>query len=612
MANDFLSVSVIFLAAAVVAVPIAQRLGLGSVLGYLLAGIAIGPWGLGLISDVDAILHFSEFGVVLLLFLIGLELNPKKLWQMRKPILGLGGGQVVITSLVITAIMMVGAYGLALIGLRAEISWLVDIRWQDALVVGMGLALSSTAIALRVIEEQGLDGSETGQSGFAVLLFQDIAVIPMLAILPVLAGGGGGSWLDFVWMIGGIAALLIGGHFLLRPLFRWVVLSGVRELFNVAALLLVIGIAVVMQSLGLSMALGTFLAGVLLAESEYRHELEIAIEPFKGLLLGLFFISVGMAVNLGLLVQYPLMILAAVVALVSLKGFILYGLARLFGTRAKARSQMSVILSQGGEFAFVLFTAAQGEGLLGQQLNSMLLVVVSLSMMTTPLLLVLQNRWFAYRFKSTDSDLETDVIDREPRVIIAGFGRFGQVVGRLLFANKIRVTVLERDPSQIQFLRKFGYKVYYGDATQLDLLRAAGADKAEAIIICTDEPSEVIEVVELCQQYFPNLKVLARARSRVEAHQLLNHGVESFSRETFAGALDLGRQALISLGMHPYQAKRAEAHFSKLDDVALRDLLPQHSEDVHLATRAKEARKELEDIFEREMRGERERHNGWD
>ncbi|MDO6545443.1 glutathione-regulated potassium-efflux system protein KefB [Photobacterium sanguinicancri] len=612
MANDLLSVSVIFLAAAVVAVPIAQRLGLGSVLGYLLAGIAIGPWGLGLISDVDAILHFSEFGVVLLLFLIGLELNPKKLWQMRKPILGLGGGQVVITSLVITAIMMVGAYGLALIGLRAEMSWLVDIRWQDALVVGMGLALSSTAIALRVIEEQGLDGSETGQSGFAVLLFQDIAVIPMLAILPVLAGGGGGSWLDFAWMIGGIAALLIGGHFLLRPLFRWVVLSGVRELFNVAALLLVIGIAVVMQSLGLSMALGTFLAGVLLAESEYRHELEIAIEPFKGLLLGLFFISVGMAVNLGLLVQYPLMILAAVVALVSLKGFILYGLARLFGTRAKARSQMSVILSQGGEFAFVLFTAAQGEGLLGQQLNSMLLVVVSLSMMTTPLLLVLQNRWFAYRFKSAGSDLETDVIDREPRVIIAGFGRFGQVVGRLLFANKIRVTVLERDPSQIQFLRKFGYKVYYGDATQLDLLRAAGADKAEAIIICTDEPSEVIEVVELCQQYFPNLKVLARARSRVEAHQLLNHGVESFSRETFAGALDLGRQALISLGMHPYQAKRAEAHFSKLDDVALRDLLPQHSEDVHLATRAKEARKELEDIFEREMRGERERHNGWD
>ncbi|WEM42517.1 glutathione-regulated potassium-efflux system protein KefB [Photobacterium sp. DA100] len=603
MASDVLSVSVVFLAAAVVAVPIAQRLGLGSVLGYLLAGIAIGPWGLRLISDVDAILHFSEFGVVLLLFLIGLELNPKKLWQMRKPILGLGGSQVVVTSLVIAALVL----------LLAGQSWLPAVSWRDALVVGMGLALSSTAIALRVIEEQNLGGSETGQSGFAVLLFQDIAVIPMLAFLPVLAGGGGGSWIDFAWMIGGILALLVGGHFLLRPLFRWVVLSGVRELFNVAALLLVIGIALGMQSLGLSMALGTFLAGVLLAESEYRHELEIAIEPFKGLLLGLFFISVGMAVNLGLLLQYPLQILLAVVALISIKGFILYGLARLFGIRAKSRSQMAAILSQGGEFAFVLFTAAMGEGLLGRELSAFLLVVVSLSMMTTPLILLLQDKWFIRTFKAeAEAELESDVIDREPRVIITGFGRFGQVVGRLLFANKIRVTVLERDPSQIQFLRKFGYKVYYGDATQLDLLRAAGADKAEAIIICTDEPDEVMEVVDLCQQYFPKLKILARARSRVEAHELLSHGVENFSRETFAGALDLGRQALISLGMHPYQAKRAEAHFRRLDTTALRDLLPQHSEDVHLATRAREARKELEEIFDREMRGERERHDGWD
>lgn len=600
MANDVLSVSVVFLAAAVVAVPIAQRLGLGSVLGYLLAGIAIGPWGLRLISDVDAILHFSEFGVVLLLFLIGLELNPKKLWQMRKPILGLGGSQVVVTSAVIAAIVM------------ACRSFLPEISWRDAVVVGMGLALSSTAIALRVIEEQSLDGSETGQSGFAVLLFQDIAVIPMLAVLPVLAGGGGGSWLDFAWMIGGILVLLVGGHFLLRPLFRWVVLSGVRELFNVAALLLVIGIALGMQSLGLSMALGTFLAGVLLAESEYRHELEIAIEPFKGLLLGLFFISVGMAVNLGLLLEYPLQILLAVIALISVKGLLLYGLARLFGIRPKSRSQMAAILSQGGEFAFVLFTAALGEGLLGNELSALLLVVVSISMMTTPLILLLQDRWFARTFKAEEEALESDVIDREPRVIITGFGRFGQVVGRLLFANKIRVTVLERDPGQIQFLRKFGYKVYYGDATQLDLLRAAGADKAEAIIICTDEPGEVMEVVNLCQQYFPKLKVLARARSRVEAHQLLSHGVENFSRETFAGALDLGRQALISLGMHPYKAKRAEAHFRKLDTTALQDLLPQHSEDVHLASRSKEARKELEEIFDREMRGERERHNGWD
>ncbi|WP_318504228.1 glutathione-regulated potassium-efflux system protein KefB [Photobacterium leiognathi] len=601
MTNDFLVLSVVFLSAAIIAVPLAQKLGLGSVLGYLIAGIIIGPWGLALISDVDAILHFSEFGVVLLLFLIGLELNPKKLWQMRKPILGLGGSQVVITSIVIAGIVMSFA------GL------LPTITWRDAAVIGMGLALSSTAIALRVIEEQQLSGSDTGKSGFAVLLFQDIAVIPMLALLPALAGGEGGSWNDAVWMLGGIALLLVGGHFLLRPLFRYVVMSGVRELFNVAALLLVLGIALIMQAFGLSMALGAFLAGVLLAESEYRHELEIAIEPFKGLLLGLFFISVGMAVNLGLLWQYPLQILTAVLALVAVKGGVLYLLARIFGVREKSRSQMAAILSQGGEFAFVLFTAARTEGLLDGQLLAFLLVVVSLSMMTTPLVLTLQNRWYVRGFQAdVEPEPETDVVDRSPQVIITGFGRFGQVIGRLLFSNKIKVTILERDPSQIQFLRKFGYKVFYGDATQLDLLRSAGADKAEAIIICTDAPTEVMEVVALCQQHFPHLKILARARSRVEAHQLLSQGVECFSRETFAGALDLGRQALISLGMHPYKAKRAEAHFRKIDTQALRDLLPQHSEEVNLASRQKEARKELEEIFDREMRGEQERHHGWD
>ncbi|WP_318511967.1 glutathione-regulated potassium-efflux system protein KefB [Photobacterium leiognathi] len=601
MTNDFLVLSVVFLSAAIIAVPLAQKLGLGSVLGYLIAGIIIGPWGLALISDVDAILHFSEFGVVLLLFLIGLELNPKKLWQMRKPILGLGGSQVVITSIVIAGIVMSFA------GL------LPTITWRDAAVIGMGLALSSTAIALRVIEEQQLSGSDTGKSGFAVLLFQDIAVIPMLALLPALAGGEGGSWNDAVWMLGGIALLLVGGHFLLRPLFRYVVMSGVRELFNVAALLLVLGIALIMQAFGLSMALGAFLAGVLLAESEYRHELEIAIEPFKGLLLGLFFISVGMAVNLGLLWQYPLQILAAVLALVAVKGGVLYLLARIFGVREKSRSQMAAILSQGGEFAFVLFTAARTDGLLDGQLLAFLLVVVSLSMMTTPLVLTLQSRWYVRGFQAdVEPEPETDVIDRSPQVIITGFGRFGQVIGRLLFSNKIKVTILERDPSQIQFLRKFGYKVFYGDATQLDLLRSAGADKAEAIIICTDAPIEVMEVVALCQQHFPHLKILARARSRVEAHQLLSHGVECFSRETFAGALDLGRQALISLGMHPYKAKRAEAHFRKIDTQALRDLLPQHSEEVNLASQQKEARKELEEIFDREMRGEQERHHGWD
>lgn len=596
MEGDFLQSSVIFLTAAVVAVPLAQRLGLGSVLGYLLAGVAIGPWGLGLISDVTSILHFAEFGVVLLLFLIGLELNPKKLLQMKGPILGLGGAQVVITTLVL-----------------ASFAYLIGTSWQTSLVIGMGLALSSTAIALKVIEEQGLEGSEAGQSGFAVLLFQDIAVIPMLAILPVLAGNTAGDWFDLLWMFAGVGGLLVGGHYLLRPLFRYVVVSGVRELFTVASLLLVIGIALLMKQLGLSMALGTFLAGVLLAESEYRHELEIAIEPFKGLLLGLFFIAVGMAVNLGLLALQPFMVLFSVLGLVVVKGLILYLLGHLSGNRAKARSKMAAILSQGGEFAFVIFTAASAEGLLSQDQIAFLLVVVSLSMVTTPLLLTAQNRWYARRLNaSATKTRRSDVVNKQPRVIIAGFGRFGQIVGRLMYANKIKVTVLESDASQIQLLRKYGYKVFFGDATQLDLLRAAGADKAEAMIICTDSPDEIMKIVELCQQHFPRLKLLARARSRVEAYQLLSHGIESYSRETFLGALDLGRQALVEMGMHPYQAKRAEAHFRKLDNAMLKELLPQHKDDKQLALRAKEARKELEEIFGREMESDQQAKNFWD
>ncbi|MGR6841161.1 glutathione-regulated potassium-efflux system protein KefB [Aliivibrio wodanis] len=596
MAGDWLHTSSIFLAAAVVTVPLAQRFGLGAVLGYLLAGIAIGPWGLKLISDVDAILHFSEFGVVLLLFLIGLELNPNKLWKMRKPIIGLGGSQVVVTSCVITAAMML--YGLT---------------WQVSVVIGMGLALSSTAIALRVIEERKLSESESGQSGFAVLLFQDIAVIPMLAILPILAGGASGHWLDGLWVLAGVISIFTLAHFLLRPLFNYVVKSGARELFTVAALLLVIGVSAAMKELGLSMALGAFLAGVLLAESEFRHELEVAIEPFKGLLLGLFFIAVGMSVNLGLLLQYPLEILFAVILLVTSKGLLLYGLARLFGTQAKARSQMAMILSQGGEFAFVLFTAAQMEGLLSKELTAFLLVVVSISMMTTPLLLIIQDKWFARTLNHEEEMIPSDFTHAtQPKVIIAGFGRFGQIVGRLLFASKIKLTILEENPSQIRLLRKFGYKVYYGDATQVELLRAAGAEKAEAIVICKTDPQKVMDIVALCKQNFPHLKILARARSRVEAYELLNEGVDHFSRETFYGALDLGRQTLTSLGMHPYQAKRAESHFKKLDVAMLKELLPLHSDDKTLASKAKAARIELEEIFGLEMENERSNQNHWD
>ena len=594
--SDLLQSGAVFLAAAVLTVPLAQRAGLGSVIGYLLAGVAIGPWGLGLINDVDAILHFAEFGVVLLLFLIGLELNPKKLWQMRIPILGLGGAQVIVTT-----------------SMLASIISLCGIDWRTSLVIGVGLAMSSTAIALRLLEEHDLSHSETGQTAFSVLLFQDIAVIPVLALMPLLAGNSAMTWLDGIWMLAGIVGLMVGGHYLLNPIFRYIILSGVRELFTIAALLLVIGIALMMEHLGLSMALGAFIAGVLLAESEFRHELEIAVEPFKGLLLGLFFIAVGMSVDLGLLVIEPWFILGSVVALVVLKGLILYILARIVGTGSKARSNMAAILSQGGEFAFVIFTAARSNQLLTGDQVSLMLVIVSLSMVTTPLLLAGQRRWFARELNQYKEDnLASDVEDKEPRVIIAGFGRFGQIVGRLMFANKIDVTVLESDASQIRLLRKFGYQVFYGDAANLELLRAAGAEKAEAIVICTDAPDEVMKIVELCQQHFPQLKILARARSRVEAYQLINHEVAGYSRETFLGALDLGRKTLVALGMHPYKAKRAEAHFRRLDTAMLTQLLPYHMEDKKLTLRAKEARQELEEIFGQEMESERNSREHWD
>ncbi|WP_422136940.1 glutathione-regulated potassium-efflux system protein KefB [Vibrio metschnikovii] len=595
MMTDWLSSSVIFLTAAVVAVPIAQRLGLGAILGYLLAGIVIGPWGFKLITDVNAILNFAEFGVVLLLFLIGLELNPKRLWQMKGPILGQGGSQMLITSSVL-------ASGL----------WMYGFSWPVSITVGLILAQSSTAIALRTIDEMRLTLSDTGRTVFAVSLFQDLAVIPTLALVAIFAGQTTGDSLPLMWMLAGVAGLLMAGHFLLQPLFRWVVNSQVRELFTVASLLLVIAIALLMEKLGLSMALGAFLAGMLLAESEFRHELSTAIEPFKGLLLGLFFIAVGMSVNIALLWQEWWLVSLLVIGLISVKMAIMYGLARLAKVRSKARSRSALILSQGGEIGFVILTAATEGQLFTASQSALLVLVISVSMMTTPLLLKLQTFYYSQTLNSPEEEPDNTIGHQTPQVIIAGFGRFGQIVGRLMYANKIKITVLESDASQIKLLRKYGYKVFYGDATHLELLRSAGAAQAEAIVICTDEPDEVMRIVTLCQQHFPQLKILARARSRVEAYQLLSHGIARHSRETFLGALDLGRQVLVQLGMHPYQAKRAEAHFRRLDVTMLKELLPQHSDDKNLTLRTKAARKELEEIFGREMANDRQARDYWE
>ncbi|MBU9844940.1 glutathione-regulated potassium-efflux system protein KefB [Rahnella ecdela] len=588
----------LFLFAAVVAVPVAQRLGIGAVLGYLLAGIAIGPWGLGFIRDVDEILHFSELGVVFLMFIIGLELNPGKLWALRRQIFGVGAGQVILTALVLGGLL-----------------YLTKFSWQAAVIGGIGLAMSSTAMALQLMRDKGMTRNEGGQLGFAVLLFQDIAVIPALALIPILAGGseGGNNWEMIGLKVLAFGGMLIGGRYLLRPIFRLIVASGVREVFTAAALLVVLGSALFMDTLGFSMALGTFIAGILLAESEYQHELEIAIEPFKGLLLGLFFISVGMALNLGVLYTHILLVLAGVIILVTVKGAVLYGLSRIFGLRTSVRLQFSAVLSQGGEFAFVLFSAAGAQKVISSSQLSLLLVVVTLSMMTTPLLMQWVDRILVRRYNDgEESDEKHFVQDDEPQVIIVGFGRFGQVIGRLLMANKMRITVLERDISAVGLMRTYGYKVYYGDATELELLRASGAEKAKSIVITCDEPADTMTIVHLCQQHFPHLNILARARGRVEAHELLQAGVANFSRETFSSALELGKKALVTLGMHPHSAYRAQQHFRRLDMRMLRELVPQNRGDVAQISRVKEARRELEDIFQSEMHNERRQLDGWD
>ncbi len=594
---DMLLAGVLFLFAAVVAVPLAARLGIGAVLGYLLAGIAIGPWGLGFISDVDEILHFSELGVVFLMFIIGLELNPAKLWQLRRSIFGVGAAQVLISA-----------------GILAVLLMLTNFSWQAAIVGGIGLAMSSTAMALQLMREKGMNRSESGQLGFSVLLFQDLAVIPALALVPLLAGNADEhlDWTKVGLKVLAFAGMLIGGRYLLRPVFRFIASSGVREVFTAATLLLVLGSALFMDALGLSMALGTFIAGILLAESEYRHELEIAIDPFKGLLLGLFFISVGMALNLGVLYTHILLVVAGVAILVAVKMAVLYGLAHIYGLRNSERLQFSGVLSQGGEFAFVLFSTASSQRLFQGDQMALLLVTVTLSMMTTPLLMKRIDKHLARRFNEPeDGDEQPWVEDDKPQVIVVGFGRFGQVIGRLLMANKMRITVLERDISSVNLMRKYGYKVYYGDATQLELLRSAGAEQAKSIVITSNEPEDTLKIVHLCQQHFPHLAILARARGRVEAHELLQAGVTQFSRETFSSALELGRKALISVGLHPHQAQRAQLHFRRLDMRMLRELMPIHTDTAQIS-RVREARRELEEIFQREMQQERRQFDGWD
>ena len=586
MEHSLLLPVVYYLVAAVVLVPIAQRLGLGAVLGYLLAGAAIGPWGLKLIDNVDDILEFSEFGVVLLMFLIGMELEPKRLWALRRSIFGWGGVQVLLVGAAIGAVALAGG-----------------VAWQTALVAGLGLALSSTAIVLATLGERKLMATPAGSAGFAILLFQDIAAIPMIALVPLLGGiaaeHSGQGWLKVVKLVAVLAALVAGGRCLVNPAMRFIAKTGLREIFTAFALLLVIGICLLMQSVGLSMALGTFMAGVMLADSAYRHQLFSDLEPFKGLLLGLFFIAVGMSADFGVLRAHLALILALAAGLVLVKGALLYVLAAWFEIPRSQRLFFALLLSQGGEFAFVVFDAAAGAKVFAPETAAALVMVVTLSMVATPLLLLLHDKFIAPGLQR-EKKRKPDAIHADNPIIIAGFGRFGQIIGRLLAANRIGVTVLDHDPDQIDLLRKFGFEVFYGDATRLELLEAAGIGKARALVIAIDNVDDSLALVDAVRARFPQLVILARARNVTHYYELVKRGVTLVERETFEASLQLGAQVLQQLGFEAAHAEQAARTFRSHNLKTLKEMYPYYQDQDKVASIARKARLELEEMFARD------------
>jgi glutathione-regulated potassium-efflux system ancillary protein KefC len=599
MEQSLLLNALIYLAAAVIAVPIAKRLGLGAVLGYLFAGIAIGPWGLRLISEVEDILHFSEFGVVLLLFLIGLELDPKRLWSLRRSIFGWGGAQVGIVAAALFAAGM-----------------LFGVDWKTALIAALGLSLSSTAVALATLEERNLMSTPAGTAGFSILLFQDIAAIPMIALVPLLGatatGGSGEGWLAALKVVGVVGALIVGGRYLMRPVLLIIAKTDMREIFTAFALLLVIAIGLLMQLVGMSMALGTFLAGVLLADSEYRHALETDLEPFKGLLLGLFFIAVGMSVDFGVLIHQPLLVAGLLAAFLAIKTGVLYVLSKFFNIPREQQSLFAFVLSQGGEFAFVVFGAAATANVFSQEIGSLLVVVVALSMGVTPLLLLMHDKLIAPRFQAEKKRPDDTIAPQDNPVIIAGFGRFGQIVGRLLNANRIGLTVLDHDPDQVDLLRKFGFKVFYGDATRVDLLHAAGAGKAQVLVVAIDDVEDSIALVDAVRREFPQLTIVARARNVTHLYDLMDRGVTVIERETFEAALHLGRDVLQQLGFGAFQARQAAMKFRAHNIKTLHAVYPYYKDQQQMISLAAQAREELQEMFARDAEAMKsERRSGW-
>lgn len=571
MDNHTLIQALIYLGSAALIVPIAVRLGLGSVLGYLIAGCIIGPWGFRLVTDAESILHFAEIGVVLMLFVIGLELDPKRLWKLRASVFGGGLLQMVVCG--------------ALIGLFCMF---LGLRWQVAELIGMTLALSSTAIAMQAMNERNLTVSQVGRSAFAVLLFQDIAAIPLVAMIPLLATSGASTTLgafafSALKVAGALVLVVLLGRYVTRPVLRFVARSGLREVFSAVALFLVFGFGFLLEEVGLSMAMGAFLAGVLLASSEYRHALESDIEPFKGLLLGLFFIGVGMSIDFGTLIAHPLRIVTLLFGFLIIKSVMLWLIAKPLQVPRSQRAWFAVLLGQGSEFAFVVFGAAQMANVLDADWAKALTLAVALSMAATPILLVLLTRMEAR--KSGGEQREADQIDEEqPRVIIAGFGRYGQITGRLLLSSGVKMVILDHDPDHVDTLRKFDMKVFYGDATRVDMLESAGASKAEVLINAIDDPQTSLQLTELVKEHFPNLTIIARARDVEHYIQLRQAGVESPERETFEGALKSGRMALESLGLGAYEARERADLFRRFNTRMVEEMVEMAENDA--STRA--------------------------
>ena len=604
MADTIFLQAFVYLAAAVISVPIARRFGLGSALGYLLAGLVIGPNILGLVGEEGQdVMHFAEYGVVLMLFLVGLELQPSVLWRMRVPIIGLGGLQVTVTALA------VGVF----------CAWL-GYEWQTAVAIGLILSMSSTAIVLQTLDEKGWMKTAAGQSGFSVLLFQDVAVIPMLAAMPFLAipafvdseklaelvtagaQSGRPGWLSALLVLGAVVAIVLAGRYLTRPVFHYIAKTGSREIFIAATLLIIVGVTLSMHAVGLSPALGTFLAGVVMAESEYRHELETSIEPFKGLLLGLFFISVGASIDVKLVLSEPMMIAGLVLGLMVLKFLILYVLGRIFKLPNADSLLFSFTLAQGGEFAFLLVSFALQSYALDIDLANKIIMVVVISMVLTPIAIVVFERVIQPRLINTCAEREPDEIDdHDNPVIIAGYGRFGQIVSRLLKASGYEATLLDHDAGQIELTGRFGYKVFYGDAANGDLLRAAGAGRARLLVIAIDDKEKAVEMLHIARMQCPNIKILARAYDRKHAYELIHAGADFLSRETFGSALAMGEEALQLLGLSEGRAKRMAASFDKHDTEGMYKLSEVWGDDHEYGMRIRQNLETLESVLQADL-----------